>query len=193
MYRCPVRFGTISFLGGLAFGGGEWAFYGCQGQLTPQSSCLEIEYPFVRDVSCRFEGNLRVAKVAVNEPYDPRGRALFECPLVKPGELGGGSFGFYGCRGQITDQSECAVIEFPKSRNYACQYVGKSLLLANEMPGVSRPLYRCPKQYGGTLGGGDWGYYGCEGQLTPERQCKTIEYPKHQTASCSLEGHLPLE
>lgn len=193
MYRCPVRYGTIAFLGGLAFGGGQWAFYGCQGQLTRQSKCVEIEYPSIREFSCTFEGNLRVAKVTKDEAFDPRGRALYECPISSGGELGGGAFGFYGCQGQITDQNECLVIESPKSRNFQCQYIGKSLILANEMAGVSRPLYRCPKHYGGTLGGGEWGFYGCEGQLTPQNQCKTIEYPKHQNAACSLEGHLPLE
>jgi hypothetical protein len=56
------------------------------------------------------------------------GASFYQCPEFAshgPGSIGGGSWGFYGCQGQITTQSTCSVIEFPSRKDYSCTPVGK--------------------------------------------------------------------
>ncbi|NWA23966.1 shufflon system plasmid conjugative transfer pilus tip adhesin PilV [Pseudomonas gingeri] len=53
---------------------------------------------------------------------------------------------------------------------------------------VQIPVYQCPTLYGGTLGGGDWGFYGCTGQITNQPACITVESPNSQWFSCSYVG-----
>ena len=54
-----------------------------------------------------------------------------------------------------------------------------------EFKGIERvQLYQCPTVNPGALGGGAWGYYGCQGQLTSTSQCKTMEFPKEVTSEC---------
>lgn len=49
----------------------------------------------------------------------------------------------------------------------------------------SRQLYQCPALFGGSLGGGAWGYYGCRGQIGYESSCLTIEWPRQLNSSCT--------
>ena len=51
---------------------------------------------------------------------------MYQCPGVV--SLGGGAWGFYGCQGQITNSSTCYEIEYPNSRTFPCNYVGKMML-----------------------------------------------------------------
>ncbi|MEY3784453.1 MAG: hypothetical protein RLZZ230_775 [Candidatus Parcubacteria bacterium] len=51
MYQCP---------GEVWLGGGAWGFYGCQGQLTPASSCHEIEWPTQAWFPCTYVGKIRL-------------------------------------------------------------------------------------------------------------------------------------
>jgi hypothetical protein len=56
------------------------------------------------------------------------GVSMYQCPNSDGhmgGSLGGGSWGFYGCQGQITTQSTCMVIEYPKNQSYPCTPIGK--------------------------------------------------------------------
>ncbi|MFC3941540.1 shufflon system plasmid conjugative transfer pilus tip adhesin PilV [Pseudomonas gingeri NCPPB 3146 = LMG 5327] len=53
---------------------------------------------------------------------------------------------------------------------------------------VQIPVYQCPTLYGGTLGGGDWGFYGCTGQITNQPGCLTVESPNIQWFACSYVG-----
>lgn len=58
----------------------------------------------------------------------------------------------------------------------------------------SIPFYQCP-EFGGhsTLGGGSWGFYGCQGQLTSQATCVVMEFPKSQYYACTPVGKLAIE
>lgn len=51
---------------------------------------------------------------------------MYQCP--GPVSLGGGAWGYYGCRNQITNTPTCRVIEYPSSATFSCTYVGKMSL-----------------------------------------------------------------
>jgi hypothetical protein len=53
-YRCPMS----NEVGGL--GGGAWGFYGCQGQVTTQSTCYVTEFPRSQSHACTPIGKLRI-------------------------------------------------------------------------------------------------------------------------------------
>lgn len=58
---------------------------------------------------------------------------------------------------------------------------------------TGQDLYLCPDNQGrsgGSLGGGDWGYYGCQGQVTSQATCTVIEYPRSQSYQCARVGKL---
>ena len=57
-----------------------------------------------------------------------------------------------------------------------------------EVRGV--PLYQCPPRQG--IGGGSWGYYECEGQISSKDSCIIIEYPRNLTLPCSYIGQMLL-
>lgn len=179
IHACPS-------LGAGTLGGGAWGYYGCKNQLTPEASCATIEYPRSRIDACQRVGDLRVAL----QDY-PTGASqdVYVCPSIPAGSLGGGAWGFYGCQGQLTPSSVCQTIEYPSSQTHQCNYVGKLNLHASAGPGT-RPMYRCPTLGGGSLGGGAWGFYGCQGQLTEETTCATIEWPRSRTDACVFAGHL---
>ena len=53
---------------------------------------------------------------------------FFRCPefaQYKPGVLGGGKWGFYGCQGQVTTQKYCVLAEYPSWKNIPCRSIGK--------------------------------------------------------------------
>lgn len=52
MYKCP---------GPVSLGGGLWGFYGCQNQITNQSTCYEVEYPTSATFSCTYVGKMTLA------------------------------------------------------------------------------------------------------------------------------------
>jgi hypothetical protein len=57
---------------------------------------------------------------------------------------------------------------------------------------VQVAMYQCPTLYGGSLGGGDWGFYGCTGQITNQSTCLTDEYPRSAWFSCAYIGTMGL-
>lgn len=56
----------------------------------------------------------------------------------------------------------------------------------------SPTIYICPigKSPGVNPGGGAWGYYGCQGQVTTQGTCINIEYPWNETRPCAAHGEL---
>lgn len=57
---------------------------------------------------------------AVNKTIQLPYRPIYQCPNYGPGSLGGGSWGYYGCHGQISFESSCMTIEYPKYFTMAC-------------------------------------------------------------------------
>jgi prepilin-type N-terminal cleavage/methylation domain-containing protein len=54
---------------------------------------------------------------------------MYQCPTVNPSASGTpGNWGFYGCQGQITSQTQCKTIEHPQVTNFSCTYVGTMVL-----------------------------------------------------------------
>lgn len=51
-------------------------------------------------------------------------------------------------------------------------------------------MYQCPGPV--SLGGGKWGYYGCQNQITNTPTCYEVEYPTSQTFSCTYIGKMLL-
>jgi hypothetical protein len=108
--------------------------------------------------------------------------------------LGGGAWGYYGCQHQITNRSSCLEIEYPTTQWFECTPIGK-LALASQPPAVppggeAIPLYECPGMQ--SLGGGAWGFYGCQGQITNTETCLAIEYPRSASFPCGPIGTMVL-
>lgn len=55
VFICPVHKTP-----GLNPGGGAWGFYGCQGQVTTQSTCTNIEFPWQEQRACTASGQLKL-------------------------------------------------------------------------------------------------------------------------------------
>lgn len=53
---------------------------------------------------------------------------VYRCPMVNPGVFGGGSWGYYGCRGQLSTTPSCYTAEYPTSRTDACASQGYIVL-----------------------------------------------------------------
>lgn len=51
-------------------------------------------------------------------------------------------------------------------------------------------MYQCPGPV--SLGGGAWGYYGCQNQITNTSTCYEIEYPTSATFTCTYVGKMTL-
>ncbi|MDW6005216.1 hypothetical protein [Vibrio mangrovi] len=51
-------------------------------------------------------------------------------------------------------------------------------------------VYQCPNGVEGNLPGGQWGFYGCTGQITTSATCDNIHYPHVQTRQCTRLGQL---
>jgi len=72
--------------------------------------------------------------------------------------------------------------------NGATLYCKLGFWAAGSSARVQIPVYQCPALYGGTLGGGSWGFYGCTGQITNQPSCLTVEEPNVQSFACSYIG-----
>lgn len=59
---------------------------------------------------------------------------------------------------------------------------------------TSQQIYICPagKTPGVNPGGGAWGFYGCQGQVTTQSTCVNIEYPWSEIRTCSARGQMKL-
>jgi hypothetical protein len=57
---------------------------------------------------------------------------------------------------------------------------------------ASTYVYQCPPigAAGGSCGGGAWGFYGCNGQITTKSYCETVEYPNVCIYGCTPLGSL---
>jgi hypothetical protein len=117
MYQCG---------GGASLGGGSWGYYECQNQLYSNPACTVIEFPASMSFGCPFTGNMAVYGSAPTPPPGGRVVQMYRCPNVS--SLGGGSWGFYGCRGQVTSASTCLTIEYPSSRRDSCTPLGFAVL-----------------------------------------------------------------
>ena len=184
MYQCP---GIVSL------GGGSWGFYGCQNQLASTATCYEIESPTTQTFNCPLAGKLDLVTSGAPAPPGTTAMQMYQCP--GPVSLGGGAWGYYGCQNQLTNTPTCYEIEYPTSKTFNCTAVGK-LMLASAAPpappgGKSVPMYQCPASV--SLGGGSWGFYGCQSQLTNATSCLEIESPTTQSFACAAAGHLVLE
>jgi hypothetical protein len=178
MYQCP---------GPVSLGGGHWGYYGCQNQITNASTCYEIEAPTTQTFSCAPAGKLALLSASAPDPAGTVGVPLYQCP--GPVSLGGGAWGFYGCQSQITNTPTCYEIEYPTSMTFDCAPVGKMSLVptnASAPAGAKvTPMYQCPGVV--SLGGGQWGYYGCQNQITNTSSCYEIEAPTTQTFACAAD------
>jgi len=52
------------------------------------------------------------------------------------------------------------------------------------------PIYQCPVGTGGWNPGGQWGSYGCQGQISTSSTCINIEYPNSQPRACTAIGSI---
>ena len=115
---------------------------------------------------------------------------MYQCPAGV--SLGGGAWGVYDCQGQLYSNSQCYTIEYPSAAYSGCSFAGKLLLSSSPAPsGTNVAMYQCPS--GISLGGGAWGYYGCQGQLSSTSQCLTIEYPSAAYSACTFVGYMNLK
>lgn len=57
-------------------------------------------------------------------------------------------------------------------------------------------IFQCPRVNDGhdasSIGGGKWGFYGCQGQLTTQAFCVVIEEPNRQQYQCAKIGRVRL-
>ena len=183
MYQCPAS---------VSLGGGAWGFYGCQSQITNTSTCTEIEAPTTQAFACTKVGKLPIITGPEPAPPGTIDVALYQCPGQVT--LGGGAWGYYGCQNQITNTSTCYEIEYPTQQVFNCMPIGRMSLAASPPApppgGQNVPMFKCP---GVTpLGGGAWGYYGCQNQLTNVSSCYEIEAPTQQSFSCAAAGTMQL-
>jgi hypothetical protein len=185
MYQCP----GMTSIGG----GGGWSFYGCQGQITNTPTCNEIESPAKQDFDCTYVGKLPLVTDASAPPDGTSFVLEHQCPGVT--SLGGGTWGFYGCQNQIVNTASCTEIEFPNTQDFSCSSVG-NMILSTAAPaappgGTVVPMYQCPGVT--SLGGGDWGFYGCQGQIASTPSCLEIESPAMESFPCTPVGSVVLE
>ncbi|MBK7583429.1 MAG: hypothetical protein IPI67_24965 [Myxococcales bacterium] len=117
---------------------------------------------------------------------------MYQCPPQQ--NLGGGAWGFYGCQNQVASTPSCSIIEYPTSKSFPCTPLGKLALVtatAAAAPGTTQvQMYQCPPQQ--TLGGGAWGFYGCQNQLASTPTCNITESPTSQNFNCTPVGKLSL-
>jgi hypothetical protein len=117
--------------------------------------------------------------------------SMYECPGMV--SLGGGAWGYYGCQNQITNTPTCNEIEWPTSQAFDCNSVGNLPILTTSVAPAGTKLvdmYECPGPV--SLGGGAWGFYGCQNQITNTPYCLEIEYPSSQWFACEPIGKVAL-
>lgn len=64
--------------------------------------------------------------------------------------------------------------------------------IANISTSPTVTIYKCPKGTNGWNPGGQWGSYGCQGQISTQPECTNIEYPNRQNLQCDKLGTLRL-
>ena len=183
MYQCPAS---------PNLGGGAWGFYGCQNHVASTPTCTVIEYPATQSLNCTPIGKLAVVTASAAPAAGTSQVQMYQCPPSQ--SLGGGAWGFYGCQNHLSSTPTCTVIEAPQSQAFNCTAVGKISLSASPPTappgGKVIPMFQCPPSQ--SLGGGAWGFYGCQGQLASTSSCTIIEYPTTQTFSCTAAGSMVL-
>lgn len=183
MYQCPPS---------QSIGGGAWGYYGCQNQLASTPTCTIIEHPNQQSFNCTPAGTLSLVTADVPAAPGTTRVPMYQCPPSQ--SLGGGSWGYYGCQNQLSSTPTCTIIEYPNQQSFSCTLVGK-LTLSTSTPtpppgGKVVPMYQCPPSQ--SLGGGSWGYYGCQNHLASTPTCTVIEYPNQQSFNCAAAGSLVL-
>ena len=117
---------------------------------------------------------------------------MYQCPPSQ--SLGGGAWGFYGCQNHVASTPTCTIIEAPTTKTLDCTPIGKRAVVtasAAAAPGTTQvAMYQCPPAQ--SLGGGAWGFYGCQGQLASTPTCTITEYPTSQTFGCTAVGKISL-
>ncbi len=117
---------------------------------------------------------------------------MYQCPPSQ--SLGGGAWGFYGCQNHVASTPTCTIIEAPTTKTLDCTPIGKLAVVtasAAAAPGTTQvAMYQCPPAQ--SLGGGAWGFYGCQGQLASTPTCTITEYPTSQTFNCTSVGKISL-
>jgi hypothetical protein len=84
--------------------------------------------------------------------------------------------------GSVRYNSASKTMEFCNGSSWGSMGGGCSGTLVN--------MYQCPGPV--NLGGGAWGYYGCQNQIQNQASCYEIEYPTTQTYSCAYVGKMCL-
>lgn len=185
MHQCPG-------VGPGSLGGGAWGNYPCEGQIWSVPACTTIEYPSSSSSTCDRVGRIALTTDSA-PPAGARHVPMHQCP-PRMG-LGGGAWGYYGCQGQLSSRSSCQIIEYPSNTSFACPLVGNmAVYSAPPSPppgGTVVPMYDCPPRM--SLGGGSWGWYGCEGEIESTPTCMIIEHPSSMTYSCAPTGWIVLE
>lgn len=62
-----------------------------------------------------------------------------------------------------------------------------------EIAGTKMDMYKCPHIGKGDIGSGQWGFYGCQGQISNRKTCITIEHPRSITSNCRYVGSVLLQ
>ena len=184
MHQCPS---------GISLGGGAWGYYACQGQIWSPPACTTIEYPSSSSTACTPVGRMPLITDGSPAPGGATHVPMYQCPSGI--SLGGGAWGFYDCQGQITNKSSCTTIEYPSTSSSACTAVGQMTLFATAPApppgGRVVQMYQCPGSM--SLGGGAWGYYGCQGQIWSVPSCTIIESPTSASFPCTSVGFAVLD
>ncbi len=143
---------------------------------------------------CAGSGGCAAGQVCVRDACSAGSLVpMYTCPSLGGGTLGGGTWGYYGCAGQTWSVPSCTTIESPRNRSDACVSAGRMQVTSSPVApsGASAvALYRCPSVGGGALGGGDWGFYECQGQLSSNATCMTIESPRNSSTGCPAAGYV---
>lgn len=62
--------------------------------------------------------------------------------------------------------------------------------IGGNISGTQVNMYQCPGPV--SLGGGAWGFYGCQNQITNTPYCYEVEWPTHATFTCTYVGKMTL-
>jgi hypothetical protein len=183
MYQCPPS---------QSLGGGSWGFYGCQNHVASTPTCSITEYPTTKTFNCTPIGKLAVVTATAPAAPGTTQIQMYQCPPSQ--SLGGGSWGFYGCQNHLASTPTCTITEYPTTKTLNCAPLGKiSLAAAPPTPpsgGKVVPMYQCPPSQ--SLGGGSWGFYGCQNHLASTPTCTIIEFPTQKTLNCAPAGSMVL-
>ncbi|TDP74072.1 hypothetical protein [Roseateles toxinivorans] len=68
--------------------------------------------------------DLSLAKTALQTLTGAKPVVVYQCPIGTQGWNPGGAWGYYGCQGQITTNSNCTNIEYPNNQTLNCTPIG---------------------------------------------------------------------